>query len=235
MGWLGQAMPRLLCSLVHKFGQKDVDDFDAFIGELEAQPSPTVGEVFVFVDECHRTQSGRLHRVMKAMMPNAVFIGFTGTPLLKKDAQTSLEVFGDYIHTYKFSEGVEDGVILDLVYEARDIDQALGSEDKIDAWFDAKTRGLNDWQKDELKKEWGTMQRVLSSRSRMDRVVSDIVFDFSVKPRLSSERGNAILVASSIYDASKYFTLFQKTPFKGKCAVVTSYNPLARDITTEDT
>ena len=104
MSQLGQAKPRLLCSLVHKFGRKDVDDFDAFIKELEAQPSPTVGEVFVFVDECHRTQSGKLHRVMKAMMPNAVFIGFTGTPLLKKDAQTSLEVFGGYIHTYKFSE-----------------------------------------------------------------------------------------------------------------------------------
>jgi type I restriction enzyme, R subunit len=147
---------------------------------------------------------------MKAMMPNAVFIGFTGTPLLKKDAQTSLEVFGGYIHTYKFCEGVEDGVVLDLIYEARDIDQRLGSEDKIDAWFEAKTKGLNDWQKDELKQKWGTMQNVLSSRSRMDRMVNDIIFDFSVKPRLSSERGNAILVASSIYEACKYSPCFRK-------------------------
>jgi len=99
MKQLGQATPRLLCSLVHKFGRRDVDDFDAFITDLEAQASPTVGEVFVFVDECHRTQSGKLHRVMKALMPNAVFIGFTGTPLLMKDKQTSLEVFGGYIHT----------------------------------------------------------------------------------------------------------------------------------------
>ena len=235
MRQLGQATPRLLCSLVHKFGRKDVDDFEAFIKELEAQPSPTVGEVFVFVDECHRTQSGKLHRAMKAMLPGAVFIGFTGTPLLKKDAQTSLEVFGGYIHTYKFSEGVEDKVVLDLVYEARDIDQRLGSEAKIDAWFEAKTKGLNDWQKDELKKKWGTMQNVLSSGSRMDRVVSDIIFDFSVKPRLSNDRGNAILVASSIYEACKYFSLFQKTLFRGKCAVVTSYNPLLRDVTLEET
>ena len=235
MNHLGQATPRLLCSLVHKFGRKDMNDFDAYIKTLEAQPSPTVGEVFVFVDECHRTQSGKLHRVMKAIMPNAVFIGFTGTPLLKRDAQTSLEVFGGYIHTYKFSEGVEDGVVLDLVYEARDIDQHLGSEDKIDAWFEAKTKGLNDWQKDELKKQWGTKQKVLSSRSRMDRVVSDIVFDFSVKRRLSNLRGNAILVASSIYEACKYFSLFQDTPFKGQCAVVTSYNPLAKDVTLEET
>jgi len=235
MNQLGQAKPRLLCSLVHKFGHKAVDDFEAFIKELQAQPSPTVGEVFVFVDECHRTQSGKLHRVMKAMMPNAVFIGFTGTPLLNKDKATTLEIFGIYIHTYKFSEGVEDGVVLDLVYEARDIDQHLGSQDKIDAWFDAKTKGLNDWQKAELRQQWGTMQKVLSSKSRMNRVVSDIVFDFSVKPRLSSERGNAILVASSIYEACQYFALFQKTPLKGRCAVVTSYNPLARDVTLEET
>jgi type I restriction enzyme, R subunit len=234
MHQLGQATPRLLCSLIHKFGRKDVDDFDAFVKQLEAQPSKTVGEVFVFVDECHRTQSGKLHRVMKAMMPNAVFIGFTGTPLLKKDKQTSLEIFGGYIHTYKFCEAVEDEVVLDLVYEARDIDQSLGSEDKIDAWFEAKTKALNDWQRDELKKKWGTMQYVLSAKARMDRVVSDIIFDFSVKPRLSSERGNAILVASSIHEACKYFALFQKTPFRGRCAVVTSYNPQAADVTKEE-
>ena len=235
MGKLGQASPRLLCSLVHKFGKKGVDDFEQFIKELEAEPSPTVGELFVFVDECHRTQSGKLHRTMKALMPNAVFVGFTGTPLLKQDRQTSLEVFGGYIHTYKFSEAVEDEVVLDLVYEARDIDQKLGSSDKIDAWFDAKTKGLNDWQKAALREQWGTMQSVLSSKSRMDRVVADIVFDFGTKPRLSNQRGNAILVASSIYEACKYFELFQKTVFKDQCAVVTSYNPQAQDITLEET
>ena len=229
MTQLGQASPRLLCSLVHKFGKRNVDDFDQYIKDVEAQPSQTVGEIFVFVDECHRTQSGKLHRVMKALMPNAVFIGFTGTPLLKKDKSTSMDVFGGYIHTYKFSEAVEDGVVLDLVYEARDIDQTLGSVDKIDAWFEAKTKGLNNWQKDELKKQWGTMQHVLSCRTRMERVVNDIIFDFSVKPRLSNERGNALLVASSIYEAGKYFSLFQKSPFKGRCAVITSYNPQAQD------
>jgi type I restriction enzyme R subunit len=232
---LGQAKPRLLCSLVHKFGRRDVDDFDQFIQELKFQPTKTVGEIFVFVDECHRTQSGKLHQVMKAMLPNAVFIGFTGTPLLKKDKSTSLEVFGGYIHTYKFSEAVEDEVVLDLIYEARDIDQVLGSQDKVDAWFEAKTAGLNHWQKDELKKQWGTMQRLLSSKSRMERVVSDIVFDFGTKPRLSNERGNAILVASTIYEACKYYQLFLKTPFKGRCALVTSYNPQTQDITKEET
>lgn len=142
MSQLSQATPRLLCSLVHKFGKKDVKNFEQFIRELVSQPSHAVGELFVFVDECHRTQSGKLHRMMKAIMPGAVFIGFTGTPLLKKDKATSLEVFGGYIHTYKFNEAVEDGVVLDLVYEARDIDQRLSSQHRIDDWFDVKTRGF---------------------------------------------------------------------------------------------
>ena len=234
MSLLGLATPRLLCSLVHKFGRKGVEDFEQFIKELESQPCQAVGDIFVFVDECHRTQSGKLHRAMKAILPNAVFIGFTGTPLLKQDKKTTLEVFGSYIHTYKFSEGVEDQVILDLVYEARDIDQQLGSQHKIDAWFDAKTKGLNDWQKAALREQWGTMQKVLSSRSRMERVVEDIIFDFSVKPRLSSQRGTAILIASSIFEACMYFDLIQKTLFKGKSAVITSYDPYVGDIVLED-
>jgi type I restriction enzyme R subunit len=235
MAQLGQARPRLLCSLVHKFGRRGVDDFDAFIEELKQKPSPAVGELFVFVDECHRTQSGKLRKTMKALLPGAVFMGFTGTPLLRKDRQTSLEVFGGYIHTYKFGEAVEDGTVLDLVYEARDIPQELGSQEKIDQWFEAKTKGLNDWQKAALREQWGTMQKVLSSRSRMERLVEDIVFDFGVKPRLVSQRGNAMLVVSSIYEACRYFELFEKTVFRGRCALVTSYDPKAQDVTKEDT
>jgi len=77
----------LLCSLIHKFGALDTENFDAYIKELESGPSNTVGELFVFVDECHRSESGKMHKVMKAILKNAVFIGFTGTPLLKKDKQ----------------------------------------------------------------------------------------------------------------------------------------------------
>jgi len=235
MEQLSQPTPRLLCSLIHKFGKKDVENFDKFIEELRNAPSKTVGELFVFVDECHRTQSGKLHKVMKAMLQNAVFIGFTGTPLLKDDRQTSLEVFGKYIHTYKFNEAVNDDVVLDLVYEARDIDQKLSSPEKVDRWFEAKTKGLNDFQRSALKQKWGTMQKVLSSQSRIGKIVCDIFLDFSERPRLSSRTGNAILVAGSIYEACKYFEAFQNSSFFDRCAIITSYNPATKDIVTEDT
>jgi len=234
MRQLSQPKPRLLCSLVQKFGKRDIENFDAFIEELKNNPSQTFGELFIFVDECHRTQSGKLHTVMKAMLPNAVFIGFTGTPLLKKDKQTSLEIFGKYIHTYKFNEAVKDNVVLDLMYEARNIEQRIISQDRIDSWFESRTKGLNDFQRSELKKKWGTMQHVLSSRNRMQQIVNDLVYDFSTKPRLGDSKGNAILVAGSILEACKYYELLQRTEFKGKCALVTSYNPNHRDVVTED-
>lgn len=235
MRQLSKAKPRLMCSLVHKFGKKDANNFNEYIKDLEQNPPEVKGELFVFVDECHRTQSGKLNKAMKAMLPNAVFIGFTGTPLLKKDKPTSLEIFGKYIHTYKFNEAVQDEVVLDLVYEARDIDQKITSNEKIDQWFDAKTKGLNEYQRSELKKKWGTMQKVLSSKSRMEKIVNDILFDFSVKPRLNSGQGNAILVASNIYEACRYYKLLQETPLKGKCAVVTSYSPDHRNVVMEAT
>ena len=235
MEQLNNHLPRLLCSLIHKFGARDVDNFADYIKELESGPSNTVGELFVFVDECHRSESGKMHKAMKAILKNAVFIGFTGTPLLKKDKKTTHEVFGKYIHKYKFNEAVEDGVVLDLVYEARDINTRLSSESKVDAWFEAKTKGLNDFQKHELKRKWGTMQQVLGSRSRLEKIVQDVVFDFSVKPRLNSEFGNAILIASSIFEAARYYEMFQNTPLRGKSALITSYNPSTRDISTEGT
>lgn len=128
-----------------------------------------------------------------------------------------------------------DRVVLDLVYEARDVEQNLGSQHKVDACLEAKTQGLNARQKAALREQWGTMQKVLRSRSRMERVVEDVVFDFGVKPRLMSERGNAMLVAASIYQACRYFELFHKTPLKGRCAVVTSYKPQAKNVTQEET
>lgn len=232
---LSQPSPRLICSLVHKFGARGVEDFEAHIARLQSEPCNTYGELFVFVDECHRTQSGRLHRLMKAILREATFYGFTGTPLLIKDRATTLEMFGRYIHVYKYSEAVTDEVVLDLVYEARDIDQRISSQEKVDQWFEAKTADLNPWQVRELKRYWGTMQAVLSSKSRIHRIVMDIIYDITTQADLTNERATAMLVASSIYEACRYFELFNQTDLKGRCAVITSYDPKARDITKEET
>lgn len=216
----------LICSLVHKFGKSTETDFEKYLEEIKVNLPDNFkakGNIYVFVDECHRTQSGKLHEAMNEILPNVNYIGFTGTPLMKKDKKKSIEVFGRYIHTYKYDEAVKDEVVLDLQYEPREVDQKINSQQKIDQWFDAKTRGLNDYAKIELKKKWGTMRKVLSSQSRLNRIVADIMLDMETKDRLVSGRGNALLVAGSIYQACKYYELFQKNGLK-KCAIITSYS-----------
>tara|TARA_Y100001934_G_scaffold202508_1_gene238686 strand:+ start:19314 stop:22442 length:3129 start_codon:yes stop_codon:yes gene_type:complete len=239
---LNQPNPWLVCSLVHKFGRQSESEndkaTDEFIAELK-KSLPTdfsvKGELFVFVDECHRTQSGKLHEAMKTIVPEAMFVGFTGTPLMKKDKKKSIEIFGSYIHTYKFDEAVSDGVVLDLRYEARDIDQHIKSQKKVDEWFEAKTRGLSRLAKTQLKQKWGTMQKVLSSKSRLEQIVKDILLDMDTKPRLMDSRGNALLVCSSVYQACTAYDIFNKTDLKGKVAIVTSYQPTASSIKGEET
>jgi len=237
---LNQTNPSLICSLVHKFGNRDENTqnqaTDEFIKTLQIPSNFTPkGNIFIFVDECHRTQSGKLHTEMKRILPNALFIGFTGTPLLKQDKQRSIDIFCNYIHTYKFNEAVADGIVLELLYEARDIDQNLTSETKIDQWFDAKTRGLSDLAKTQLKQKWGTMQKLLSSKSRLEQIVDNILLDMDTKPRLMDGRGNAMLVCASIYQACKIYELFSQTELKGKCAIITSYKPAPSDIKGEET
>jgi type I restriction enzyme, R subunit len=231
----------LLCSLIHKFGGKEdseeAGDVAAYIAEVKRALPPgfsAKGNLFVFVDECHRTQSGDLHDAMKSILPNAVFIGFTGTPLLKADKKKSIEIFGRYIHTYKFDEAVKDGVVLDLRYEARDIDQRITSQKKIDQWFEAKTSGLTDLARAQLKSRWGTMQKVLSSQSRLEMIVADILMDMEIRDRLKSGHGNAMLVSGSIYQACKLYELFARTDLKNKCAIVTSYRPTVSDLKGEE-
>jgi len=242
IGTLNSHQPWLVCSLVHKFRGGDEDDErdeaqDDFIKELNSKIPPGFepkGNFFVFVDEAHRTQSGKMHQAMKKLMPDAMFIGFTGTPLLKADKATSIETFGSFIHTYKFDEAVADGVVLDLRYEAKNTDQELTSPEQVDKWFEAKTKGMTDLSKAELKKRWGTMQKVVSAEPRARRIVQDILLDMETKPRLMEGRGNAMLVGASIYQACKFYEMFCQAGFKGKCAIVTSYVPAAGDISKED-
>lgn len=235
---LNSSTESLVCSLIHKFGAREEGTIDDFLRDIESHVPKgfTVkGEMFVFIDECHRTQSGKLHDAMEKLMPNATFVGFTGTPLLRSDKQSSLEVFGTYIHDYRYDEAVRDGVVLDLRYEARDINQTLDSPDQVDQWFDAKTRGMTEVAKAHVKKRWGTMQSVLSAKQRLERIVFDICLDMETKQRLLDGHGNAILVSDSIYNACRFYELFQRTALKGHCAIITSYSPMIADTKGEET
>lgn len=243
VGKLDQNQPWLISSLVHKFrandqvADSDDDASDEFIAELGSRiPAgfKAKGNLFVFVDEAHRTQSGKLHKAMTALLPNAMFIGFTGTPLLKADKMTSIETFGSFIHTYKFDEAVRDGVVLDLRYTARNIEQELVGPAHVDKWFEIKTKGLTDLSKARLKKKWGTLQKVVSARSRSAMIVQDILMDFEREPRLISGRGNAMLVSESVYQACKFYEMFVQAGFKDKVAIVSSYVPNASAISKED-
>ena len=228
----------LICSLIYKFGISEEGDIDRYLSDLHAHIAGgfyPVGDIYVFVDECHRTQSGKLHRAMKRLLPDATLIGFTGTPLLRSDKQRSIETFGPYVHTYKYDEAIHDEVVLDLRYEARDIDQHLTSEAKIDQWFDLKTKGLSDLARAQLRQRWGTMRKVTSSRDRIAKIVDDILMDLERCDRLKSGRGNAMLVSDSVYAACRFFQAFNETDLKDKCAIVTSYNPVPGDITGEET
>lgn len=246
IGMLNEEAPWLLCTLIHKFGKKNVEgkgDMAGVISEIPLekyledivaqlpQGFKAKGNIFVFIDECHRTQGGYLHEAMKTIMgKDVMMIGFTGTPLLHTQKKDTWQTFGPLIHAYRFNEAVEDGVILDLRYESRKVDQFLGNKDKIDAWFEKKTKGLNKVAAARLKGRWATMQNIFSSRQRIDAVVGDICLDMDTTPLLVNRRGNAILVADSIYQACRYWDAFQKTALKGHCAVITSFEAKADNI-----
>lgn len=206
---------RLLCALLHKFDPAD----------LTGPPPEVHGQFYVFVDECHRSQGGDMNLQMKRWLADAIFIGFTGTPLLRRDRQTTRDVFGSFIHTYKFHEAVADGVVLDLTYEARNSEQRLVVQEAVDAWFEKATKGLNNFQKAVLRKRWANMEDLMSSQERKQRIAADIIQDFGVKPRLNNDRGTAFLVAASIYDACHYYRIFQTTSFGKYVGIITSYEP----------
>ena len=226
----------IVCSLIHKYGhnagkQADIDQYRKELLKDLPENFTAKGNIVAFIDECHRTNSGKLHEAVKVLMPNAVLIGFTGTPLLKTDKKSSIETFGTCIHTYKFDEGVADGVVLDLRYEARDVDQDLSSQDKVDLWFEQKTQGLTERAKLQLKQSWTSINKLYSSRQRLEKIAADIVFDMSLKPRLRNDRGTAMLVAGSIYEACKYWEIFMSMGFTN-CAIVTSYEPTTQSVRT---
>ena len=244
----------LVTTLVHKFGiarNATTEKLSAIEKKLRGKPTVSQymeqiaehlpagfkakGNIYVFVDECHRTQGGMLNKAMKKIMGEGVMlIGFTGTPLLRVDKGelTSAANFGTYIHTYKFDEAVKDGVILDLRYEARDVEQQLKEDVTFDSLFEESTKSLTPRAKEDLKTRWANMQNLFSSKDRITRIVTDICKDMTLKPALKNGWGNAMLVCENVYQAFRYYEMFEygNTPLKGRCAVVTSYDGKAPDL-----
>ncbi len=110
------------------------------------------------------------------------------------------------------------------------MDQYVSSPEKLDEYFELKTQNLNDAAKTELKKKWANLQKVFSTKNRLEHIVQDIVLDMAKLPRLSNGKGNAMLVAESVYNACRYFELFLETELKDKVAVITSYEPNIADL-----
>ena len=240
---LNEDKEKLICTLIHKFGsgrsnyesvkvgdkhsKRELEEFLREIKENLPKDYKPKGNLFVFVDECHRTQGGVLHEAMQLCLgDDKMIIGFTGTPLLREDKRTTLEQFGRWIHTYKFDEAVSGGVIRDLRYESRNIEQHLTDSEEIDKLFDRKTARLMPSAKAELKRRWATYQKLYSSKERTQRIVADICRDFSMIEYLDKGFGNAMLVAGDIYQAYRFWKEFQETELAGHCAVITSYEPI---------
>lgn len=129
-------------------------------------------DVFVLVDESHRSNYGLMATKMRSVFPNACYIGFTGTPLMKNDKNTMAK-FGKLIHKYTIKDGVEDGAIVPLIYEGRFVEQKV-DEENIDLWFRQTTKRLTEPQKEDLRKKWSSIRRLTSTDARIKRIALDI-------------------------------------------------------------
>jgi type I restriction enzyme R subunit len=130
-----------------------VDKFES-AAKKKAGFVDTDQNIFVLIDEAHRSQSGLANLEMNRIIPNACYIGFTGTPLMKKDKE-SWKKFGGYIDKYTIDDALEDKIILPLIYEGRYVD-LVQNEEQIDRHIERITEGLNDKQRKDLQKYIGT-------------------------------------------------------------------------------
>ena len=164
-------------------------------------------DIFVLVDESHRTQSGELHRAMKKSLPNACYVGFTGTPLMKSE-KNSFAKFGGEIHRYTIQEAINDEAVLPLMYESRLVEQDISDKDTLDLRFDIIARNLNDEQKADLQRKWVQFQKIASSENRLFLIAQDIATHF--RQNLQGQGFKAILATNSKYEAMRYYEIFEE-------------------------
>jgi type I restriction enzyme R subunit len=184
----------VITTLIHKF--------DTVKNEKWVISDPNI---FVLVDESHRTQGGDLHKAMKKVFPLACYLGFTGTPLLKREKGSILK-FGGLIHRYTIDQAVKDKAVLPLLYEGRLVDQWISDKAGLDRRFEMISRDLNTEQKADLKRKWARFSRVASSERRLEMIALDINEHFT--KNFQGTGFKAMLATSSKYEAIKYHELF---------------------------
>ena len=177
----------------------------------------TSRNVFILVDESHRSNYGLMATKMRTVFPNACYIGFTGTPLMKKEKNTMAK-FGKLIHKYTISDGVNDGAIVPLIYEGRFVEQKV-DEDNIDLWFKQTTRRLTDSQKEDLRRKWSSIRRLTSTDARIKRIALDISEHFIEGYKDTGFK--AMLATNYKRDAIRYLECFEQFGDL-TCAVVIS-------------
>ena len=174
-------------------------------------------DVFVLVDESHRSNYGLMATKMRSVFPNACYIGFTGTPLMKHEKNTMTK-FGKLIHKYTIKDGVDDGAIVPLIYEGRFVDQRV-DEENIDLWFKQTTKRLTDSQKEDLRKKWSSIRRLTSTDARIKRIALDISEHFVEGYKQTGFK--AMLATNYKRDVIRYLECFEKFGDL-TCAVVIS-------------
>ncbi len=174
-------------------------------------------DVFVLVDESHRSNYGLMASKMRSVFPNACYIGFTGTPLMKREKNT-MSRFGKLIHKYTIQDGVDDGAIVPLIYEGRFVEQRV-DEENIDLWFKQTTKRLTDAQKEDLRKKWSSIRRLTSTDARIKRIALDISEHFIEGYKHTGFK--AMLATNYKRDAIRYLECFEKFGDL-TCAVVIS-------------
>lgn len=174
-------------------------------------------DIFVLVDESHRSNYGLMATRMRSVFPNACYIGFTGTPLMKSEKNTMAR-FGSLIHKYTIRDGVEDGAIVPLIYEGRFVEQKV-DEENIDLWFRQTTRRLTEAQREDLRKKWSSIRRLTSTDARIKRIALDISEHFIEGYKDTGFK--AMLATSYKRDAIRYLECFEQFGDLN-CAVVIS-------------
>ena len=177
----------------------------------------TSRDVFVLIDESHRSNYGSMAAKMRTVFPNACYIGFTGTPLMKREKNT-LTKFGKLIHKYTIQDGVEDGAIVPLIYEGRFVEQKV-DEENIDMWFRQTTKRLTDPQKEDLRQKWSSIRRLTSTDARIKRIALDINNHFILGFKDTGFK--AMLATNYKRDAIRYLKCFEQFGDL-TCAVVIS-------------